>query len=357
MTGDIEGFRLTCETFYPMPTLFRAAALTNYFEVAEHLGLNPQPLLSKAGISRSQLADPEHRIPAAITLALLEESAQSSDCITFGLRMAESRQLADFGAVSLLLSHQSTLRDALNAVVEYEYLLNEALAISIEDAGSTVILREEVVTDPPMSSRQGTELAIGALFRLCSALLGSHWHPLSVNFTHDAPSDLQVHRRVFRCKVKFNADFNGIVCPAADLDFPNPSADPALAEFAKRYLESLDNKSEHTVVQDTRKAIILFLPMGRATVDQVAQSMGMNVRTLQRRLDESGQVFSELLCDVRREFVLRYMENPKYSLGQVGELLGYTVPSSFTRWFTSQFGMSPTAWRASQTGQDGSDTV
>lgn len=329
-----------------MATLFRAATLTNYFEVAGHLGLNPQPLLADVGLTRAQLQDPEQQIPATAAIALLEASARASACITFGLRMAESRELTDFGAVSLLLAHQRTLRDALEAVVCYDHLLNEALAISVEDAGDTVILREEIVTDPPVQSRQGLELAIGVLFRLCAALLGSAWRPLSVNFTHDGPAELQVHRRVFRCKLNFNAEFNGIVCPAHSLDRLSPTADAALATYAERFIASLPDKSEHSVVLDARKSIFLLLPVGRATIDQVAQTLGMNVRTLQRRLEQSETVFSELVNEVRRELVLRYMANSHYSLGRVAELLGYSVPSSFTRWFTTQFGCAPARWRA-----------
>ena len=61
----------------------------------------------------------------------------------------------------------------------------------------------------------------------------------------------------------------------------------------------------------------------------------MNVRTLQRRLDEGGRTFSELINEVRRELVLRYMENSRYPLRRIAELLGYSMLSSFTRWFGS----------------------
>src|SRR5262245_10384651 len=128
-----------------MNTLVRAAVLTNYFEVASHLGFNPQPLLSKVGLSRRLLTDPENRISLAAALALLEESARLTNCSTFGLRMAESRQLADIGVVSLLVTHQRTLRDAFKVLIHYQHLMNESLAIDIEDAGRTVILRQEIV--------------------------------------------------------------------------------------------------------------------------------------------------------------------------------------------------------------------
>ena len=49
---------------------------------------------------------------------------------------------------------------------------------------------------------------------------------------------------------------------------------------------------------------------------------------------------------VRRDLVIRYLENPGYSLGRITDMLGYSMPSSFTRWFISQFDMPPAAWRS-----------
>lgn len=329
-----------------MTTMTRAGVLTNYIEVAQHLGVNPVQLLRQVGLNRSLLEQPEQRIPSATAVTLLEESARTSGCITFGLRMAESRQLSDFGAISLLLMHQPTLRDAIRTTVQYRHVLNESLAIYVEEFEKTIVIREEVVTDQPMAARQATELAIGVMFRLCSALLGASWQPISVNFTHDAPPDLQLHRRLFRCKLEFGAEFNGIVCPTSQLDKPNPMADPALARFAQHFIDTLASDKESSVVLDVRKAIYLLLPMGRASIEQIAEAMGTNVRTLQRRLEEHDETFSDLINSVRRELVMRYMENEHYSMSQIADLLGYGMPSSFTRWFSVQFGMAPARWRA-----------
>ncbi len=329
-----------------MTTMVRAAVLTNYIEVAQHLGLQPQTMLARVGLSRALLQDPEQRIPVDAAVRLLEDSATASGCQNFGLRIAESRQLSDFGAVSLLLTHQSTLRNVLQALVQYRHLLNDSLALFIEEAGRMVIIREEVVTEAHLPSSQANELAIGVMFRLCAALLGAHWRPSSVNFSHEAPDDLHLHRRLFGCKLEFGSEFNGIVCPAADLDVANPHADPAMARYAQRYLDSLQSENESSILFDVRKAIYLLLPMGRATIEQIAQALGMNVRTLQRRLEENNATFSDLINDVRCDLAARYMENPSYSLARIADLLGYSMPSSFTRWFAAQFGMPPAAWRA-----------
>jgi AraC-like DNA-binding protein len=329
-----------------MPKLVRAAVLTNYLEVTQYLGFNPRDVLAAVGLSRAQLQAPEHRIAIDAAVRLLEESAASSGCQTFGLSMAESRQLSDFGVVSLLLTHQRTLRDALQVVLHYRHLMNNSLAIFIEEAGKMVIIREEVVTESPMPSKQATELAIGVMFRLCAALLGTHWHPYSVNFMHQAPDNLQLHRRLFGCTLEFGSEFNGIVCPNTSLDLPNPHADPTMARYAQSYLDSLQSHEGTSMLFEVRKAIYLLLPMGRATIEQVAQSQGMNVRTLQRRLKDDGCAFNDVINDVRRDLVLRYLDNPSYSLSRIADMLGYSMASSFTRWFISQFGMPPATWRA-----------
>ena len=171
---------------------------------------------------------------------------------------------------------------------------------------------------------------------MCGALLGAAWHPHSVNFTHDAPPDLRLHHRVFGRKLVFGSSFNGIVCRANDLDLPNPIADPAMARHAQRLLEGLPGANEVSIVLEVRKAIYLMLPIGRATIEQVAQGLGLNVRTLQRQLEGSGKVFSEMVSGVRHDLVVHYMDDPSYSLGRIAELLGYSAYGSFVRWFVAQ---------------------
>jgi AraC-like DNA-binding protein len=335
-----------------MGTLIRTGVLTNYFKVAQQLDFDPKPLLRKLGLSTAMLADPERLIPGNAAVTLLRESARITECPTFGLRVAELWQLSDLGVVSVLLTHQRTLRDAVGTLIQYRHLLNEFLVIRMEDVGNKVIVREEFVADEGGTSVQSTELVLGALSRMCSTLLGAAWRPLSVHFAHDAPPDLRLHRRVFVGKLEFASSFNGMICRAADMDFPNPIADPIMARHAQRLLEGLPGAKEPSIVLQVRKAIYLLLPVGRATIEQVAQGLGMNVRTLQRQLESTGNVFSDMVNGVRRDLVIHYMDNKSYSLARIAESLGYTAYGSFVRWFVTQFGMTPTRWRSTKSAKE-----
>lgn len=326
-----------------MTDLVRSAALTAYFDVARELGFNPAAVLRRAGLTRSLLRDPEQRIPARAAVDLLEDSAALSGSPTYGLRMAELRHLSDFGVVGLLIPHQPTLRDAVATIIRHRRLLNESLAVQFEEVGRTAVLREELMSDRP--ARQATELAVAVLFRMCRGLLGERWKPRGVRFTHAAPADLQAHRRVFACRVDFGAEFNGIVCTAAELDAPTPGADPVMARHVERFVETLAPAGPQSIAQEVRRALYLGLPSGHAGIDQVASGLGLSVRTLQRRLDQAGVGFGALLDDVRGELAERYLRMPHYTLGRVSELLGYAMPSAFTRWFGARFGVAPRDWR------------
>jgi hypothetical protein len=196
----------------------RAAALAHYFEVAEAVGLNPQPLLRRMNLSRRMLVDLEQPIPLAAAVQLLEESAHASGCADFGLRMAEARRLSDLGTLSLLLTHLPNLRAVLQTMIRSGQLVSGSLALALVETGKTTAIREEMVVPGIRPSRQAAELALGVLFRLCASLPGSHWHPQSVHFRHAAPADVEPHRRLFRCRLKFRSAFDGVVCATADLD-------------------------------------------------------------------------------------------------------------------------------------------
>ena len=215
-----------------------ARALTNYAEVARKAGLDPHRLLSEFGLPQGCLREPELKIPIDAVRRLLEASAERSGVEAFGLMMAETRRLSSLGPLGLLVREQPTLRLRAEALARYANRLNEALFLTIEDAGEVVVLREELIVGGAGSVRQSTELAIGVAFRVLQTLLGPGWKPRRVCFAHDAPANRSVHKRVFGRIVEFGHNFNGIVCARKDLDVPNPNADPMMARYAQGLVES-----------------------------------------------------------------------------------------------------------------------
>jgi AraC-like DNA-binding protein len=323
----------------------RAAVLSHYEEVARQAGLNPQALLRKVGLTPKMLSSPSQLIPFESAVALLEISARESGTSTFGLMMARVRRLSDFGPISLLLTHQPTTRTALHTIAQYRHLLNEALAMHMEDMGKYTLIREEIMTGHPGGAPQSIEMAVGVLLLIFRAILGEHWRPVSAHFTHSASGELAAYKRLLGCPLHFDSDFNGLTCLKSDMDKPNAHADAAMASYAQSFIEAIPPRGQSSLLLDVRRSVYLLLPMGRASVEQIASGLGMNVRTLQRRLDELELSFSQVLNDVRRELAQRYITHTQHSMGRVAEQLGYSNLSSFTRWFTTQFHCTPSDMR------------
>jgi AraC-like DNA-binding protein len=325
----------------------RAAALTNYFEVARFVGLDPAEMLRREGISPQSLTDPDQLVATAPVGRLLEESARESGCITFGLHMAESRSPFSVGPVSLLLQHERSARAILEALVEYQSMLGEALAFGLEESEGVAIFRTDIVGG--FAGRQAIELMMAFICKLVDAFVSGGWRPESAHFVHEAPRDLTVHRRVFECPLVFASDFNGFVCEASSMDAPNPGAQPIMAEHARRYLDMLaPDPDQGSAATRVRRSLQLLLPAGRASLEQVADTLGLHPRALQRLLEKEGETYATLVDAVRRELAVRHLSSSSRSVTSVAALTGYATPSSFARWFSAEFGMSPAAWRAAE---------
>ena len=327
--------------------LVRAAALKGYLEVAKDLKLDPVPLLRRAGLSASMFVHAEQMLPARSVIRLLEDSADAANCPTFGLRMAERRELADLGIVSLLIAHQPTLRDALLVLSKYRNRINSTLVLRIEEFEDVVLLREVFAIDPPIFSRQADDLALGVLDRICSNVLGTGWQPISISFGYEPPlpPERAVFQRMFACPVKFGSEFDGILIRRADLDRPNPRSEPALAQHARKLVEAMFDPGERGMIEEVEEAILLLMPAGRASIGAVADSLGINTRTLQRRLAAEDARFGDMLDRIRRRDVSRLFANRRLRLTDVAHLLGYASLGAFSRWYGDRFDQTPSEGR------------
>jgi AraC-like DNA-binding protein len=326
--------------------LIRSASLTNFAEIARKAGLDPARLLSEFGLPQRCLREPDLKVPIDSVRQLLEASAERSGLEAFGLLMAETRQLSNLGPVGLLVREQPTLRLAIEALARYSRKLNEALFLTIEESGDVVVLREVLIVGHAGPVRQATELAIGVAFRMLRTLLGPDWKPRRVCFAHDQPSNRSVHERVFGRRVEFGHDFNGIVCSKADLAAPNPNADPAMARYARQMLDADPVAQMPEASAQVRELVVRLLAGGRCTITLVAQHLGVDRRTIHRRLAGEQQTFSAIVDAVRRELAVRYMKDRQRSLADVSSLLGFAAPSGFSRWYRRQFGGSASEHRS-----------
>lgn len=331
-----------------MDTLVRTVTLNGFLNVCNAHGVNSHVLLREVGLDASALVDSERHISAETLCKLLDLAAKESGCGSFAIQMAQARQTLDFGILGVLMRHKPNLREMWQSAIQYRKLLNDATAISLEQSGDLSILRFELLLNSEIPQQQACELVAGVMLRTCQAVLGQAWSPKEVRFMHAPPQEQYQHKQFFGCPVSFGSEFNGMVLRNVDMAAPNPAADPELVRYAESVAMPMRAFGENALLQEVRKNIYLLMPLEQACIERVAEQMHLSTRTLQRQLDQNGTSFSQVLDTVRKNLVLRYMKNDRYSIGQVASLTGYARQASFTRWFQVNFGMSPRQWRQSQ---------
>jgi len=325
----------------------RAITLSSYLEVAASVGLDGPRMLRQAGIEPASLVNPEERLPASVVVRLIDRSAELSGCESFGLLLTAARTFASLGPLSLLFERLPNMREVIDAAIAFQRHMNDILAISLEDVGESTVIRLDMA--PGYWSVQVFDFLVTVAYRVLTGAPGHYWQPDCVHLVRKAPDDPSPWRQVMPVPIEFGATFNGLSSTNAAMRAPNPQADATMARHARQLLNLVQVESaEDGLNERVRRSITLLLPSGRATIEQVAAHLGMSARSLQRRLDDEGKQFAEVLAGVRRELAIAYLANSAHPVTSVASLVGYASPSSFTRWFAEDFGKSPQAWRADQ---------
>ena len=335
----------------------RYASLTGYVELARSLGIDPAALMYRVGLDPGGLAYPDRWIPTVAIAQLLEESAQESGRDDFGLRLAELRTMSNLGPISLVLREEPDARSVLELMIRYEHTYNESLHLELVEHNGVAFIRVQLSFDnQTVAHRQSKELVLGVLTRLLREFLGADWLPASVSLPHPAPADLETHRRVLGPRLEFDQPHAGLVVYDADLDKPLAHADPGLRAYAHGMLRSLGPPKGESETERVRRLIESLLPAGRCSAQQVARHLGVNRRTLHRRLTTEGTTFAAVLDETRGSVAERLLLNGRLTVTEISQSLGFAAPSGMSRWFRDQYGRSPTTWLSERREQAAQDT-
>nr|WP_291608468.1 AraC family transcriptional regulator [Bradyrhizobium sp.] len=319
--------------------------MTGYVDVAESLGLDARRLIKKFGLHGLNLSDANTLIPAGPAAELLEHSAAVAGAEDFGLRMAAKRSLAHLGPIGLVAREQPTLRHALRMFERHFRLYSETVILRLEDHDGVASLSFQLVMATSGRLRQVIEAVVGAAFRTVDTLAGNAWIPDGISFSHPAPQGRTIHNSFFNTRPHFGNGFDGILLRAADLDAPISTADPVMARYVRQYLDAMIAQPDLTIDATVRQLVFTLLPSGRCTSDGLASHLGLNRRTLHRRLALRGETVSTIINDARIELAQRHVKTERRSLTETAQLLGFSGLPTFSRWFQRQFGSSATTWR------------
>ena len=104
-------------------------------------------------------------------------------------------------------------------------------------------------------------------------------------------------------------------------------------------------QQDKSLLATVQALLLKEIPSGDFSINDVAGTLNLSKRTLQRQLSAVGTTFNEGVQVARKVLVMPLIKDRTLSLIEISYLLGYADPESFSRAFKKWFDQSPLAYR------------
>ncbi|UUY06721.1 AraC family transcriptional regulator [Pseudomonas sp. J452] len=310
-------------------------------------GVDCRSLFARLGLDYAALSDADARFPQDAMTRLWHLAVEASGNPAIGLNMAKTLRPSSFNVVGYAVMSSRNLQEGFARLVRYQRIIGEGADLSFHPTPEGYEIVLAIHGDRLPSASQSAEASLAYSLAFCRWLTGKPLSPRLASFMGPPPADMQPYREVFQCPLKFNAERYALLFERADLDAPLPSANEALAQLHDRFAgDYLARFSGSRVTHQVRQVLCRLLPQGEPKRETVAQALLLSERTLQRRLQDEGTSYQQLLDDTRRELAGQYLTQPNLTLLEISYLLGFADPSNFFRAFRRWFDVTPGEYRA-----------
>lgn len=310
-------------------------------------GVDCRNLFPELGLDYAALNDPDARFPQDGMTRLWLRAVELSGNPAIGLNMAKVVRPASFHVVGYALMSSRTLKEGFARLVRYQRIIAEGADLSFRATPEGYALILAIHGDRLPPARQSAEASMAYSLAFCRWMTGRPINPLEIRFQGPPPVDMEPYRQVFQAPLRFNSEHYALLFDRADMETLLPTANESLAQLHDRFAgEYLARFSGSRVTHQARQVLCRLLPQGEPKREVVASTLHLSQRTLQRRLQEEGTSFQQLLDDTRRELAGQYLAQPNLTLLEIAYLLGFADPSNFFRAFRRWFDATPGEYRA-----------
>jgi len=330
-----------------VPTVLTANALV-VARTLDGYGLDSRAILKQAGLDPAKLFDENARysFPAMTKLWQLAGEASADPC--FGLRVIDYWHPSNLHALGFAWLASSTLKEAIQRAERYVRIVNSAATMSLGETTEGYELMTFSVPNEfsPQPALYSIDAGMALILHLCRISAGKDLMPLRMQVKRPLPDCAERYYNYFGPNILFNSEQNIFIFDKHNIEKQLPTANIELAlscdKIIKGYLAKMD-KSD--IVMQVKTKLTDTLTSGSVSEKHIAESLNMSLRSLQRRLEEKGYNYKQILEETRRELAEQYIRNSRLSVSEITYMLGFSEPSNFSRAFKRWTGKSPQDYR------------
>jgi AraC-like DNA-binding protein len=311
-------------------------------------GYDSKILFRQAGLDHARLSVAGARFAYAGVRRLWELAAETTGDPAFGLEVANFWHPTTLHSLGCAWMASESLEEAYQRTVRYAHFINtgmrDVLKIEQTSEGYGIIFDTDMLEFelPPISIEAG----LAVIYNMSRVAYGTNFQVLGVSLQRDRPDCADRYIGYFDAPVAFSARQDALWASSEQVIERLITANPEMVRINDQvlidYLARLDRQD---VIMQVRSCLAERLPGGGIHEADIASSINLSQRSLQRRLKEKKVSFSSLLEDTRRELSRDYLSDPQHSVNEVAYLLGFSEPGNFSRAFKRWYGQTPSEYR------------
>jgi AraC-like DNA-binding protein len=326
--------------------------MNKHFRVASHvparleeLGVRVSAVLRRAGLPQNLFDQTRVLLNTEEFFALWRAIDEVSPDPSVGLKLGSLTKTEQFHPLGIAALATENFGAAVRHVERFKQLTcPEEMLDEINGKEWIIHFRWllAVETEPQVL----TEYRFAWVLSIARHGSGTRISPIRTEFTQPH-SHRKAIEQYFGCPVVYGTPRNAIVFRASDARCPFITRNAELLEMLvpqfDKELKRYDG--DDCFLELVRGAICEKLTGHRPTISEIARTLHMSSRTVQRRLQDSGSNFLRVLDEARHQMARYYLGNSVFELNETAYLLGYEDANSFIRAFRIWEGVPPGHWR------------
>lgn len=319
-------------------------------EFAAAAGVDRTELAECSRIAPGDLDDQDARVPLDRYVTLMRAAKRLTGDPALALRYGGSVDMAEFSVVGLLFQACETIAESLVQINRYGQLIVE---VELDEGDRFQFARRDSqlwMVDTRRDPEPFPELTEATFARFISMTRPFSPTPVveEVHVKHAAPDHAAEYERVLGAPTRFEQAWNAMRLDETALtrriQVQPRYAFGILSEHAEALLKRLEGA--RSMRGRVEHALMPILHTGAASMELVAQRLGMSRQTLFRKLRAEGVTFEKVLDELRCELARHFLRGRKVSVNEAAFLVGFSDPAAFSRAFKRWTGMNPGAFRA-----------
>lgn len=328
------------------PTRHPIHGLNPLVNLLNQKGINPSPLLGRAGVAASVLNDPAHHLTSEQELNFTRDAIEALNQPDCGLIIGGNYHLSAYGTLGLAIMTCETLLDAMKVLFENILMTWTYMHWSVSTRNGMAILTLGPMRDLGNCYQYMIDRGLIASYLIFREALGTSLPLREVNIMQSEPVYADRYRALFNCPINFSAASNNYIFDKHHLNRPLPQSDPNSNIIYRAQCEETSHGLQHEFsYKDFIRQHMFALENHQSSLQIIAEKLHTTPRTIQRKLAAEGARYQELLENVRCNLAIEYLKSSDLSVDNIALRLGYSDAPAFCHAFKRWTGKPPRDFR------------